>query len=63
MVVVLKVQTLAPASSLTMQDRFTREIKAIRVPKRKGAEPGSVNPEYQSKLVELHGAVLGATAL
>ncbi|WVQ73567.1 hypothetical protein IAR50_003145 [Cryptococcus sp. DSM 104548] len=45
-----------------LKDRFTREIQSITLPKRRGA-PGQVNPEYQEKIVHLHGAVLGATAL
>jgi proteasome activator subunit 4 len=45
-----------------MQDRFTREIQSITLPKRNKV-PGVVNPEYQTELVRLHGAVLGATAL
>lgn len=44
------------------QDRFTRQMKATVLPKRRDA-PGQVNPEYQAKLVELHGAVLGVTAM
>lgn len=44
------------------QHRFTREIKETQLPKRRAA-PGQVNPEYQAKMVELHGAILGATAL
>ena len=44
------------------QHRFTREIQATQLPKRR-AGPGQVNPEYQAKIVELHGAVLGAAAL
>lgn len=47
---------------LTFQHRFTREIQATQLPKRRAA-PGQVNPEYQAKIVELHGAILGATAL
>lgn len=44
------------------QDRFTREIKSTILPKRRDG-PGQINPEYQAKLVQLHGAVLGMTAL
>lgn len=44
------------------QHRFTREIQATQLPKRR-AGPGQINPEYQAKIVELHGAILGATAL
>ncbi|WVR08974.1 hypothetical protein IAU60_006033 [Kwoniella sp. DSM 27419] len=47
---------------VVLKDRFAREIKATALPKRRDA-PGQINPEYQAKLVELHGAVLGATAL
>jgi proteasome activator subunit 4 len=47
---------------LVLKDRFTREISAIKLPKRY-TSPGVLNPEYQTKLVQLHGAVLGATAL
>jgi proteasome activator subunit 4 len=47
---------------VVLKDRFAREIKSISLPKRRDA-PGQINPEYQAKLVELHGAVLGATAL
>ncbi|EIW66071.1 hypothetical protein TREMEDRAFT_35609 [Tremella mesenterica DSM 1558] len=47
---------------VVLKDRFTREIKSSSLPKRRGP-PGQVNPEYQAKLVQLHGAVLGATAL
>ncbi|WRT69165.1 uncharacterized protein IL334_006149 [Kwoniella shivajii] len=47
---------------VVLKDRFTREIKATVLPKRREA-PGQVNPEYQAKLVHLHGAILGATAL
>ncbi|ORY33092.1 putative membrane protein [Naematelia encephala] len=42
--------------------RFIREIKATVLPKRRDA-PGQINPDYQAKLVELHGSILGATAL
>jgi hypothetical protein len=48
--------------SLTSQHRFTHEILSTNLPKRRDA-PGQVNPEYQAKVVELHGAILGATAL
>ena len=48
---------------LIVQDRFNREIASVQIPKRRGAEPGQVNSEYQSKIVALHGAILGATAL
>ncbi|ORX39177.1 putative membrane protein [Kockovaella imperatae] len=51
------------AMVVVLKDRFTREIDAIQLPRRKGGQPGQVNPEYQSRLVELHGAILGATAL
>ena len=47
---------------LTIQHRFTHEILSTNLPKRRDA-PGQVNPEYQAKVVELHGAILGATAL
>nr|XP_018259276.1 proteasome activator subunit 4 [Kwoniella dejecticola CBS 10117]OBR81434.1 proteasome activator subunit 4 [Kwoniella dejecticola CBS 10117] len=47
---------------VVLKDRFTREIKSTVLPKRRDA-PGQINPEYQAKLVQLHGAVLGATAL
>lgn len=45
-----------------MQHRFTNEITSTNLPKRREA-PGQVNPDYQAKVVELHGAILGATAL
>ena len=47
---------------LLLQDRFTRQMKATVLPKRRDA-PGQINPGYQEKLVELHGAVLGVTAM
>ncbi|WVQ63803.1 uncharacterized protein L199_001958 [Kwoniella botswanensis] len=47
---------------VVLKDRFAREIKSTVLPKRRDA-PGQINPEYQAKLVQLHGAVLGATAL
>lgn len=47
---------------VVLKDRFTREIKSTVLPKRRDA-PGQVNPEYQAKLVQLHGAILGVTAL
>jgi proteasome activator subunit 4 len=47
---------------VVLKDRFSREIKSTVLPKRRDG-PGQVNPEYQAKLIELHGAVLGATAL
>lgn len=47
---------------LTEQHRFTNEILSTNLPKRRDA-PGQVNPEYQAKVVQLHGAILGATAL
>jgi proteasome activator subunit 4 len=47
---------------VVLKDRFTREIRATTLPKRRDA-PGQINPEYQAKLVQLHGAVLGASAL
>ncbi len=47
---------------VVLKDRFTREIRSSTLPKRWGA-PGQVNPEYQAKLIELHGAILGVTAL
>lgn len=47
---------------VVLKDRFTREIKSITLPKRRDA-PGQINPDYQAKIVELHGAVLGVTAL
>ncbi|WWD21364.1 hypothetical protein CI109_105848 [Kwoniella shandongensis] len=50
------------AMVVVLKDRFAREIKSTVLPKRRDA-PGQVNPEYQAKLVQLHGAVLGATAL
>ncbi|KAK8843981.1 hypothetical protein IAR55_006774 [Kwoniella newhampshirensis] len=50
------------AMVVVLKDRFAREIKSTVLPKRRDA-PGQVNPEYQTKLVQLHGAVLGATAL
>ena len=49
-------------SWLMSQHRFTNEILSTNLPKRRDA-PGQVNPEYQAKVVELHGAILGATAL
>ena len=45
-----------------MQHRFAREISATQLPRRRDG-PGQINPEYQAKLVELHGAILGASAL
>jgi proteasome activator subunit 4 len=48
--------------STNNQHRFTHEILSTNLPKRRDA-PGQVNPEYQAKVVELHGAILGATAL
>lgn len=53
---------LDAVASTDHQHRFTREIQATQLPKRR-AGPGQVNPEYQAKIVELHGAILGATAL
>nr|ODN78210.1 proteasome activator subunit 4 [Cryptococcus depauperatus CBS 7841] len=50
------------AMVVVLKDRFTKEIQSINLPRRRGG-PGHVNPEYQTKLVELHGAVLGASAL
>ncbi|KAK4685506.1 proteasome activator subunit 4, partial [Tremellales sp. Uapishka_1] len=50
------------AMVVVLRDRFAREINGITLPKRRDA-PGQVNPQYQVKLAELHGAVLGATAL
>ncbi|OCF42973.1 proteasome activator subunit 4 [Kwoniella heveanensis CBS 569] len=47
---------------VVLKDRFAREIKSTVLPKRRDA-PGQINPEYQAKLIQLHGAVLGATAL
>ncbi|WOO84927.1 Autophagy-related protein 22 [Vanrija pseudolonga] len=47
---------------LVLKDRFTREIGKIKLPRRV-LSPGQVNPEYQTKLVELHAAVLGAVAI
>jgi proteasome activator subunit 4 len=47
---------------VVLKDRFSREIKSTVLPKRRDA-PGQINPEYQEKLVQLHGAVLGVTAL
>lgn len=34
----------------------------MTVPKRRDVA-GQINPEYQAKIIELHGAILGATAL
>jgi len=45
-----------------LKNRYTREIKSTVLPKRRNA-PGQINKDYQEKLVELHGAILGATAL
>lgn len=53
---------IAYPALLTRQHRFTHEILSTNLPKRRDA-PGQVNPEYQAKVVELHGAILGATAL
>ncbi|WVQ81077.1 hypothetical protein IAT38_003199 [Cryptococcus sp. DSM 104549] len=50
------------AMVVVLKDRFTREIRSITLPKRRDA-PGQVNPDYQAKIIQLHGAVLGATAL
>ena len=47
---------------VVLKDRFTREIGSTVLPKRRDA-PGQINPDYQAKLVQLHGAILGATAL
>lgn len=47
---------------LVLKDRFTREIGKIKLPRRV-LSPGQVNPDYQTKLVELHAAVLGAVAM
>lgn len=54
--------SLSMSAEMYAQDRFTREIESTVLPKRRGA-PGQINPEYQAKLVELHGAILGVTAL
>jgi hypothetical protein len=64
MVDVLRVSTplITYSALLTSQHRFTHEILSTNLPKRRDA-PGQVNPEYQAKVVELHGAILGATAL
>lgn len=61
---VLRVSTplITYSALLTGQHRFTHEILSTNLPKRRDA-PGQVNPEYQAKVVELHGAILGATAL
>ena len=47
---------------VVLKDRFTREIKDTKLPRR-SKTPGQVNAEYQVELVKLHGAILGATAL
>ena len=47
---------------VVLKERFSREIQSLSLPKRRG-QPGQVNSEYQAKLVQLHGAVLGAVAL
>lgn len=47
---------------LHLQNRFAKEIRETTLPKRNVA-PGQINPDYQSALVKMHGAVLGATAL
>lgn len=48
-----------------LRERFTREIKATSLPKRRTTEGvgSDLNPEYQDSLRRLHGAVLGACAL
>lgn len=47
---------------VVLKDRFSRELENIKLPRRV-LSPGNVNPAYQSKLVELHAAVLGAVAI
>lgn len=47
---------------LVLKDRFVRDIQRIKLPRRT-LSPGVINPKYQSTLVELHAAVLGAVAM
>jgi proteasome activator subunit 4 len=49
-------------TSSTTQDRFVRETKSIKLPPRRDAA-GNISAEYQAKLIQLHGAILGITAL
>lgn len=44
-----------------LKERFLREME-VKLPRRT-LNPGSINPAYQTKLVELHAAVLGAVAI
>lgn len=46
----------------TLQNRFVRDLKSIKLPARRDQE-GNITPSYQRALVQMHAAVLGVTAL
>lgn len=47
---------------LVLKDRFVRDIERIKLPRRT-LSSGAINPAYQSKIVELHAAILGVVAM
>jgi proteasome activator subunit 4 len=48
---------------IVLKDRFERDIAKISKLPRRMLPSGALNPEYQTALVELHAAVLGAVAM